>query len=640
MGGIVYTESARKVAYFVNLAERRALPIIYLQDVSGFMVGVEAEFGGIIRAGAEMVESMACATVPKIVLTLNHASGAGYYAMAGQGFDPTFTFSWPTARIGVMEGDSAVQALHGVELEKHSSASQPVPEELQQAIGKTRADYERWLDALYGAARGHCGRRYRSKAIASGFELRAGSRRVRQTSETSDSGDALESPTTMIRIANGQGFWGDWLEAPVRLVEDGPIDYLTLDYLAEVTMSVLQKQKQKDANLGYARDFPPLMARLSDQLHDRGVKVIANAGGVNPTACAREVRRLAPHLKVAVVLGDDVFGRIDELLAKGHELRNLDTGAPLEPIRDRVLSANAYLGAFPLAQALATGAEVVIAGRCADAALALAPMIHRFGWREDDWDRLAAGVVAGHIIECGAQCTGGNCQADWQSIPSLANIGYPIAEAESDGLCTITKHPGTGGRVSLATVKEQLVYEVGDPAALYHAGRGRRLHIDPVWRRSARIASGSAAHAACRARVCSRSRSTTPRVGRQQAFWSTVGRRRSKRRVARIGSSASGSAARPELRRHRNRILRRKRLPWTRRAAVADPPEVELRIGVRGQERRAVERFTRELVPLVLSGPPTATGYGEGRPQVREVVAYWPALIPRSEVKPRVEVVE
>jgi acetyl-CoA carboxylase carboxyltransferase component len=155
VGGIVYTESARKVAYFVGLAERQALPIVYLQDVSGFMVGLEAEFGGIIRAGAEMVESMACATVPKIVLTLNHASGAGYYAMAGQGFDPTFTFSWPTARIGVMEGDSAVQALHGVELERHNSASQPIPEELQQAIGKTRADYERWLDALYGAARGH-----------------------------------------------------------------------------------------------------------------------------------------------------------------------------------------------------------------------------------------------------------------------------------------------------------------------------------------------------------------------------------------------------------------------------------------------------------------------------------------------------
>ncbi len=444
----------------------------------------------------------------------------------------------------------------------------------------------------------------------------------------------------MIRIANGQGFWGDWLEAPVRLVEDGPIDYLTLDYLAEVTMSVLQKQKQKDANLGYARDFPPLMARLSEQLRKRGVKVIANAGGVNPEACAREVRRLAPRLKVAVVLGDDVFGRIDELLAKGHELRNLDTGAPLEAIRDRVLSANAYLGAFPLAQALATGAEVVISGRCADAALALAPMVHCFGWREDDWDRLAAGVAAGHIIECGAQCTGGNCQAGWQSIPDLANIGYPIAEAEPDGLSTITKHPCTGGRVNLATVKEQLVYEVGDPAryitpdvvADFTSIRLEEAGPDRVRVRGARglprtdwlkvSLNYSAGWKATGILVYS-----WPQAIEKARCADGIVRER----LTRLGLSfdaieseffgvnaCHGPAAPP----------------------VADPPEVELRIGVRGQDRRAVERFTREVVPLVLSGPPTATGYGEGRPQVREVVAYWPALIPRSEVGPRVEVVE
>jgi acetyl-CoA carboxylase carboxyltransferase component len=156
IGGIVYTESARKVNYFVENAERAGTPILYVQDVSGFMVGLDAEKGGIIRAGAEMVESMACATVPKIVLTVNHASGAGYYAMAGQGFDPHFTFSWPTARIGVMEGESAVQAVHGPELEKYRQAGQPVPPELEQRIARTRADYERWLDARYAAARGHC----------------------------------------------------------------------------------------------------------------------------------------------------------------------------------------------------------------------------------------------------------------------------------------------------------------------------------------------------------------------------------------------------------------------------------------------------------------------------------------------------
>src|SRR5579863_9254158 len=168
-------------------------------------------------------------------------------------------------------------------------------------------------------------------------------------------------PSSVIRIANGQGFWGDWLEAPVRLVEQGPIDYLALDYLAEVTMSILQKQRQQDPNLGYARDFPPLIARLAARIRERGITVIANAGGVNPVACAREVVRLAPGLKVAVVLGDDVYGRLDEFLAKGYEMRDMDTGEPISTIRGRIQSANAYIGAFPMAEALATGAQVVIA---------------------------------------------------------------------------------------------------------------------------------------------------------------------------------------------------------------------------------------------------------------------------------------
>src|SRR3954468_21578790 len=267
----------------------------------------------------------------------------------------------------------------------------------------------------------------------------------------------------MIRIANGQGFWGDWLEAPVRLVEEGPIDYLELDYLAEVTMSILQKQKAADPNLGYARDFPPLIGRIAKKMRERGVTVIANAGGVNPIACAREVVRLAPGLKVAVVLGDDVYARLDEFQSKGYEMRDMDTGEPIAAIRDRILSANAYIGAFPLAEALATGADVVIASRCSDTALTLAPMIHRYGWTAGEYDKLAAGTIAGHIIECGAQCSGGNCQVDWQSIPDVANIGDPIIEADPDGSFNVTKHPGAGGRVSSHTVKEQLVYELGDP---------------------------------------------------------------------------------------------------------------------------------------------------------------------------------
>ena len=271
----------------------------------------------------------------------------------------------------------------------------------------------------------------------------------------------------MIRIANGQGFWGDWLEAPVRLVEQGPIDFLTLDYLAEVTMAILQKQRRRDPALGYARDFPVLMARIAPKLREGRIKVLANAGGLNPLACAREVRRLAPDLKVAVVLGDDVTERIGEFLDKGYPMTNMDTGEPLRSIRERILSANAYLGAFPLAEALRTGADVVLSGRCADAALALAPAIYSYGWRPEDYNLLASGMVAGHIIECGAQVTGGNSLANWRSLANLEEIGYPIVEMEPDGSFVVTKHPGSGGRVDSHCVKEQLLYEIGDPRAYY-----------------------------------------------------------------------------------------------------------------------------------------------------------------------------
>ncbi len=441
----------------------------------------------------------------------------------------------------------------------------------------------------------------------------------------------------MIRIANGQGFWGDWLEAPVRLVDQGPIDYLVLDYLAEVTMSILQKQKQRDPQLGYARDFPALMGRLADRILERDVRVVANAGGVNPVACARAVLAAAPDLKVAVVLGDDVLERIDEFLGKGYTLADLDTGAPLASIRSRILSANAYIGAFPLAEALATGAHVVIAGRATDVALTMAPMIHSFGWEQDDWDRLAAGAVAGHLIECGPQSTGGNSQADWSSIPDLADIGYPIIEAEPDGGFVITKHTGTGGRVDGDIVKEQLLYEIFDPARymtadciadfttirLKDAGPDRvrvsgvrGAPMPPTLKLSISYANG----------------------------WKTVGTLVYTRPQAVEKARAADRIVRQRL---QMLGLEFEQIHTEIFGAGAcfgitepDPPEVQLRIGVRGQDKTAVERFTREMIPLVLGGPPGATGYGEGRPQVREVVAYWSALVPREEVRTRVEVVE
>jgi hypothetical protein len=443
----------------------------------------------------------------------------------------------------------------------------------------------------------------------------------------------------MIRIANGQGFWGDWLEAPVRLVEEGPIDYLALDYLAEITMSILQKQKQADPNLGYARDFPPLVARIAARIRERGVKVIANAGGVNPVACAREVVRLAPGLKVAVVLGDDVFARLDEFLAKGYEMRDTDTGEPIARIRSQILSANAYIGAFPLAEALATGADVVVAGRSTDTALTLAPMVHRFGWGPDEFDRLAAGTIAGHIIECGAQSTGGNCQVDWQTIPNMAAIGYPIVEAEPDGTFSVTKHPAAGGRVNTHVIKEQLLYELGDPrnyitpdcVADFTTVRLEDSGPDRV--RVTGIRGGprpptlklSIAYAAGWKAIGTLVYSWPQALEKAQAADRIV-----RERLRQIGLSFDeiyteyfgvnaclGPAAPPN----------------------PDPPEVQVRIGVRGPDRKAVDRFTRELIPLVLNGPPGATGFGEGRPAVREIVAYWSALVPREEIATRVEVV-
>ena len=443
----------------------------------------------------------------------------------------------------------------------------------------------------------------------------------------------------MIRIANGQGFWGDWLEAPVRLVEQGPIDYLILDYLAEVTMSIVQKQKAADPTLGYARDFPPLIGRIAAKMKERRVRVVANAGGVNPIACAREVKRLAPDLKVAVVLGDDVYDRVDDFLARGLELKNLDTGEPLAVIRSSISSANAYIGAFPLAEALATGADVVIAGRSTDTALALGPMVHEFGWRADQFDLLAAGTIAGHIVECGAQCTGGNCIADWQTIPDFANIGYPIIEAEADGSFVITKHRGTGGRVSQETVKEQLLYELGDP----------RNYITPdcvADFTTVRLADDGAD----RVRVSGiKGRPATPYLKVSISYlygykatgtivysWpDALEKAKAADGIVRARLLALGL----EFEEIYSEYFGANACHGIAAPASAQPAEVMLRVGVRGKDKKAVDRFTRELIPLVLNGPPTGTGYGDGRPPVREVVAYWPALIPREEIHTRVEVV-
>jgi hypothetical protein len=271
-----------------------------------------------------------------------------------------------------------------------------------------------------------------------------------------------------IRIANGQGYWGDWLEGPRIQVEKGPIDYLVMDYLAEVTMSIMQKQKTKNPELGYARDFIQMIDGLLPKIVDKGIKVITNAGGVNPQACQQALIEVAKKhgyndLKVGIVAGDDILNDIDRLVADGHPLKNMENGQDLAEIKDRIYSANVYLGAKPIVEALDQGAQIIVTGRCTDTSITLAPMVHEFGWSFAEVDKIATGIVAGHILECGAQGSGGNFQGGWEDVDDFIEIGYPIAEVREDGDLVITKHQKTGGVVNIAMIKEQLLYELGDP---------------------------------------------------------------------------------------------------------------------------------------------------------------------------------
>ncbi len=448
----------------------------------------------------------------------------------------------------------------------------------------------------------------------------------------------------VVRVASGQGFWGDWLEAPRRQVEGGPIDYLMMDYLAEVTMSILQKQKERDPALGYARDFIGAMDSILGAVAERGVRVVANAGGVNPRGCASAVRALARSrgadaaLRIGVVTGDDLLPRLDELLASGHTLANMDTSEPLSTVRDRVLSANAYIGSTPIVEALGRGANVVVTGRSTDTALTMAPLRHEFAWGADAYDQLAAGIVAGHIIECGAQCSGGNCLFDWRTIPDLGDVGYPIIEATGDGSFVVTKHPGTGGIVSVQSVTEQLVYEMGDPRSYITPDviadfTSIRLAADGPDR--VRVYGITGRPPTDKLKVSIAYRAGFKAVGTLVYSWpEAVEKAQMADRVLRERLDRLGLRF--------DKILTEFVGVDATHGALAGRPsrdiaEVQLRIGVRGSNRADIERFTREIAPLVLNGPPSVTGFAGGRPKVEEVVAYWPALIDKRVVQTAVD---
>jgi hypothetical protein len=447
---------------------------------------------------------------------------------------------------------------------------------------------------------------------------------------------------TTVRIGNGCGFWGDNLDAPIFLAEQGELDYLTLEYLAELTMSILALQKQRDPMAGYATDFLDVLERLGPVLRGQAkLKIVTNAGGMNPTACAAKARAILDKAgltdrRLAIVHGDDLMPRLDTLLAEGHALTNLDTGEPLSAVRARLVSANAYLGSRPIVEALRGGASIIITGRVADACLTVAPAVHEFGWTWDDWDHLCAATAAGHLIECGAQATGG-LWCNWQELDDLANVGYPIAVIDDDGSFTLTKPKDTGGAVNRETVTEQLLYEVGDPAAyltpdvtadftsltlnergrdMVRVERARGKPATDSYKVSAAYRDGFAASG------------TLVIAGPNAAFKARRCGEILLERLRRIGVEPEAS--------HIECLGAGALLPGQ---PAPDAPEVVLRVAVRDGRKAVVERFTKEFAPLVTSGPPGITGYTTGRPVVRDVFAYWPALIAKSAMTARVEMV-
>ena len=450
-----------------------------------------------------------------------------------------------------------------------------------------------------------------------------------------------------IRIASGQGFWGDLIDAPYHQVTKGEIDYLVMDYLAEVTMSILQKQKNKNPELGYARDIPELMKRILPICKEKKIKIITNGGGVNPIACANAIKKVSEDLgikdlKIGVVLGDNIKDRLNEILASDAELKNMETGEPLNNIKEKILSANVYFGAFPIVEALDKGADIVITGRTTDTGLTLAPMIYEFGWKKDNYDLLSAGTVAGHILECGAQSTGGNFLGDWQSIENLAEVGFPIAEAFPNGEVIITKHKNSGGRVSFETVAEQLVYEIGDPTnyitpdcvadftsiKLEDLGNDCVKVYDVKGNKETEFYKVSCSYSDGYSASGSLTYSWPDALSKAKAADKILRKRLANLnlkydeiRTEYIGYNATHETLAPKI--DEDKIN-----------------EIMLRIAVRSHDYNSVERFGKELAPLILTGPPSVTGFAGGRPKPSEVVAYWPALIPKKLVNPEIMIVE
>ncbi len=448
-----------------------------------------------------------------------------------------------------------------------------------------------------------------------------------------------------VRIGAGLGFYGDsW--RPVRAsIERGGVQYIASDHLAELTLAILQKDRQRDPAAGYARDLVPMLVELWPLAAPRGVKFVFNAGGLNPhsarAALAAAFAARGWKARIATVSGDDVAPRLDELRAAGEPLAHMDSGADIAGVRERLLFANAYLGAQPIAEALARGADIVLTGRVADAALALGPLAHELGWRWDDWDKLAQGLTVGHLLECSGQASGGNFGSalEWAKIPDLLHLGYPIAEVTADGAALFTKAPGTGGRVSFDTLRQQLLYEVHDPHAyaspdvVLDMGT---LRLDDLGNDRVRVAGARGAPRPAKLKIVAGYHDGWMGTGMIGFSWPDA-----YRKCAASAAIIEALAAEQQLPVEETNV---EYVGYdSLLGANADPTyreqlnECFLRMTIRTRDKRAAEAFGRLFPWLGLSGPPYAGGF-HGIERPRELLGVWPTLAARELIEPRVEV--
>ena len=444
-----------------------------------------------------------------------------------------------------------------------------------------------------------------------------------------------------IRIANGQGFWGDSIQAPVDLIKDGNINYLTLDYLAEVTLSIMQKQKNLNPNKGFAYDFIDLIKCTSSDIIKKNIKIITNAGGVNSFECANIIKDISNKnhrkLNVAIIQGDDIVHLLDEFIKKGVNLSNMDTGEKIDTIYENIYSANVYIDSFTIKDALKLNPDIVLSGRVSDPGLSLGPMLYEFDWKPDEYNKLASGTVAGHIVECGAQCTGGN-HSRWNEVPNLSNIGYPIIEINRNSNFFITKNKQTGGIINKNTVAEQILYEMGDPknyispdvcidfTSLNLIDNGdNKVYISnvkgfkPTKTYKVAITYLAGYKSTGQLTICGPNALEKAKVT-SDIIWErlkNVGCNYDKKNTEYIGTSVCQ--------------------PGINNISKTKINEIVLRLSVKDNDRKKVERFGKELAPVITSGPPGITGFAGGRPKAQEIIGYWPTLIDKKLIKTSVD---